>query len=202
MIDNYFRQRLPKLLSPITKVFVKLKIPPNTITYSGFLVSLFSAYLITQGNLKSAIIAWWASRLLDSFDGIVARKTKNSTPLGSYLDVSLDMASYSIIIIALSIAFPHFSYLWITVLFLYVLCITTALAYGFNEEKLGIKTKDNRGLRLGAGLAEGGETGIYYTLILLFPFLMKTITILWITILTLTVISRTILAYKNLKPNT
>ncbi len=84
-------------------------------------------------------------------------------------------------------------------LFLYVLCITSALALGAQEERLARPARDDRGLRLGAGLAEGGETGIAYSLFLLFPGWLPVTTAVWIAVLALTVVLRSLLAARSLR---
>ena len=49
-------------------------------------------------------------------------------------------------------------------LFCYVLCISGALGLGGFENKRGLEDSSGRGLRLATGLAEGGETGIAYSM--------------------------------------
>ncbi len=82
---------------------------------------------------------------------------------------------------------------------LYVLCITSALALGMQEASLDFEARDDRGLRLGAGLAEGGETGLAYTLFLLLPNQLPLLTWIWLCVLAITVIARSGLAYRRLR---
>jgi hypothetical protein len=96
---------------------------------------------------------------------------------------------------------PALSAAWALVLFLYVLCIASALALGSLEEKRNLVARDNRGLRVGAGLAEGGETGIMYTLFLLFPSNLSSLLKVWILLLAATIVIRTILAWRILAPD-
>jgi hypothetical protein len=84
-------------------------------------------------------------------------------------------------------------------LFLYVLCITSALALGAEEAEAGLEARDDRGLRLGAGLAEGGETGIAYTAMLLLPAWLEVIAAVWIAVLASTVVARTLLAARTFR---
>ena len=87
---------------------------------------------------------------------------------------------------------------WLIVLFLYVLCITTALSFGSQKEKFNNSSSDNRGLSLQAGICEGGETGVAYSLFLLFPEKIFQLLSLWIVMLGLTIVIRTQQAYKIL----
>jgi hypothetical protein len=109
------------------------------------------------------------------------------------------MAAYGAMVLAFAVAAPEYAMRWMAMLFLYILCITTALSLGAGEAKRALTPRDNRGLRLGAGLAEGGETGIAYTLFLLFPGVLEILTTIWLVILTTTVIARTVLAYRILR---
>ena len=108
------------------------------------------------------------------------------------------MAAYSLVVLALDQVHPELHDRWLLILFLYVLCITSALALGAEEASLDAPSRDDRGLRLGAGLAEGGETGIAYTLFLLFPGQLGILTGLWIVVLATTVAARTMLARRLL----
>jgi phosphatidylglycerophosphate synthase len=135
---------------------------------------------------------------MDGTDGIYARATGKVSDFGAYIDILLDMASYGVMPVAFSIAQPENAFLWQLVLLLYVLCITSALALGSLHEKRKLAEQDNRSLRLAAGLAEGGETGIAYTLFLAFPGSARPLIYLWIVVLIVTVVARTMLAWRTL----
>ena len=199
MIDNAFRARLPDCTGWLIKIYRLLGLTPNQITILGFLIALSAAALIARGHLTAAIAAWWLGRLLDGTDGIYARANTQATPFGAYLDILCDMAAYSSMIVGFAIQFPHYELQWLVILLLYVLCITGALALGALETEGKVPPKDNRGLRLAAGLAEGGETGIAYTLFLLLPLYLHALTLMWIVILAVTVLARSYLAFQELR---
>jgi hypothetical protein len=112
------------------------------------------------------------------------------------------MAAYGAMVLGFAAAVPELQSRWLAMLFLYVLCIASALALGAEEEKRRLAPRDDRGLRLGAGLAEGGETGIAYSVFLLLPGLLPVTTTIWVAILALTVVARTILAARILGDET
>jgi phosphatidylglycerophosphate synthase len=198
VIDESFRLILPRFVGPILKTYEKLGLSPNVITIFGFIFSCVSAVMIVLHLYLPAVVIWWLGRLLDGTDGIYARTTNQTSDFGAFLDILCDMASYSVMILGFSFAFPHLQSSWIIIISLYVLCITGALSLGNFEEKKKIPSKNNRGLRLASGIAEGGETGIAYTLFLLFPKYLEFLVVLWICILFLTVLARLILAKKEL----
>ena len=197
MIDNHFRKVMPKMVDPIIKILMKLRVKPNQVTVFAFLVSSSSVWFVLNNYFILAALIWWTGRILDGMDGILARASKTTSSFGAYLDIVLDMAAYSLFIVGLSIRFPELQFNWILILGLYVLCITSALSFG---SLLGEKEiKDNRGLKFGAGLAEAGETGIAYTLFMIFPKHIAILSLIWIGVLLITVLARTSLAYKTLK---
>ncbi len=199
MIDNPFRSRLPKFVGPIISLYKILGLSPNQVTFIALLLGGVSSYLVSLQYFISAATVWWVGRLLDGTDGIHARATQQTTAFGAHFDILADMASYSMMIIGFFFAFPSLQFLWLSILFLYVLCITGALSLGNLEDKQQIPTSNNRGLRLAAGIAEGGETGIAYTLFLLFPGYIKPLAEIWVVVLFITVVARLWLAKMELR---
>jgi len=196
MIDGPFRSWLPSVTRPLIAVYGGLKLTPNAISLASAFIAMGAAYLCAQDLPMAALVAWWSGRLLDGTDGIYARATGQTSDFGAYLDIVCDMASYSVMILGFSFLHPQYQTLWSIVLLLYVLCITSALALGSLEQKIGVTLCDNRGLRLSVGLAEGGETGLAYSAFLLFPGFLSFLLPIWIGVLAITVIARTLLAYR------
>ncbi len=114
------------------------------------------------------------------------------------MDIVGDMAAYSLMVFGFLWRYPEQKWAWVAMLFFYVLCISSALALGALCDKRGVASDDNRGLRLGAGLAEGGETGIAYTMFLLMPQAIGALSGLWLTVLAVTILARTVLAKRPL----
>ncbi len=200
MIDNTARALLPAVTKPLVAFYRRRGWTPNQITWIGLGIAIGAAGCVASGHPWPAIALWWSSRLADGTDGIYARETRQTSDFGAYLDILLDMLAYSLMIAGFALWLPGLSGYWIAVLLLYVLCITSALALGMLQERLGQPARDNRGLRLGAGLAEGGETGIAYTSFLLFPGWIEPLLWLWIAMLATTVVARSLLARELLTP--
>lgn len=198
MIDDPFRKVLPKYTDRIVAIYRFLGLTPNHITVAALILALASAALVLDKRFGLAAVVWWLGRLLDGTDGIYARKTSQTSLFGAFLDIVCDMAAYSVMVVALANTFPEFGPWWHATLFLYVLCITSALALGNLEAQRKIPARDDRGLRLAAGLAEGGETGLAYTIFLIFPGVLKYTLPGWVFILAITVIARTLLAKREL----
>lgn len=198
MIDNAFRARLPRFAGPLLSLYTRLGWTPNHVSALGFAIALAASTAVASHFWWVALVLWWVSRLADGTDGLYARETGQASDFGAYLDIVLDMASYGVMVLGFAFAAPAFQPQWTMMLFLYILCIASALALGMQEAKREMSPRDDRGLRLGAGLAEGGETGLAYSVFLLFPNALGVTTTLWVVILAITVIARTLLALRTL----
>ena len=200
MIDNAFRGVMSRFAKPAVAVYARLGWTPNHVTTLGFAIAVVAAACVAMGWWWAAFGVWWLSRLADGTDGLLARETGQESDFGAYYDIVLDMAAYGSMVLGFAVAVPELAGRWLAMLFLYVLCITSALALGMEEGKRGLPPRDDRGLRLGAGLAEGGETGIAYSVFLLLPAWLEWTTAVWIAVLLVTVVARTVLAYRTLAP--
>lgn len=199
MIDDAVRARLPGVAGPLLALYRRLGLTPDHVSLIGLLIAILASLAVAKGESLAALLLWWLSRIADGTDGLWARESGQASSFGAYLDIVLDMAAYGSMVLGFAVAEPAFAWQWRTMLFFYVLCITSALALGAQEEKRALPPRDDRGLRLGAGLAEGGETGIAYSLFLLFPGWLAFTTTAWVVVLAATVVLRTILAYRLLR---
>ena len=199
MIDNAFRRYLLKTSRSGARWLGSLGVHPNHLTWIGFLGSLLAATLVVFEMPYLALATWWIFRLADGWDGLLAREMGKSSDLGAYLDITLDMLAYGIFAVAISVSHPGFELEFNLVLLGYIGCITSALALGA-ATKASNSTHPNppRRLELAAGLAEGGETGLFYTTALLWPEQLQFILAVWIAMLAFTVVARTIMAYRVL----
>lgn len=200
MIDNAFRAILPRFARPLLGLYGHLGWTPNHVTVLALVIALFASAAVAFHFWWLAFVLWWLSRLADGTDGLYARESGQASDFGAYLDMLLDMAAYGAMVLGFAIAVPELQARWMAMLFLYILCITSALSLGMQEANRAIVPRDNRGLRLGAGLAEGGETGIAYSVFLLVPAYLEASTTIWIGILIITVVARTLLAFRMLRP--
>lgn len=198
MIDNAFRALLPRFVAPVLALYARLGVTPNQVSALGFVIAICASVAVALDFWGLAFALWWLSRLADGTDGLWARQSGLESNFGAYLDIVLDMAAYGAMVLGFAYAAPEFQLRWMAMLFLYVVCITSALALGMQEAKQAMAPRDDRGLRLGAGLAEGGETGIAYSLFLLLPDYLWLSTGVWVVVLATTVLARTVLAFRTL----
>lgn len=189
---------MPRFAGPLLAIYTRLGWTPNHVSALGFGIALAASFAVAMGHEWVALTLWWVSRAADGTDGVFARATGQESDFGAYLDIVLDMAAYGAMVLGFAVAWPALQLEWMLMLFLYILCIASALALGMQEAKRALPARDDRGLRLGAGLAEGGETGIAYSIFLLFPAQLPLTTPLWVAILAITIVARSILADRSL----
>jgi len=188
MIDNAFRAILPRFVRPVLSLYGHLGWTPNQVTVLALVIALFASAAVAFHFWWLAFVLWWLSRLADGTDGVYARESGQASDFGAYFDMVLDMAAYGSMVLGFAIAAPEFQTQWMAMLFLYILCIASALSLGMQEAKRAIEPRDNRGLR------------IAYSIFLLLPGLLGISTTIWVGILIITVIARSVLAYKTLRP--
>lgn len=191
MIDASFRKFLENSSHGVVRFLVARGVHPNTLTWMSFFISASSCYFILADSDLWALVLWWGGRLFDGWDGLVARASHQQSARGGFLDISLDMLAYSLVAFSFFLR-SDFDVLWCLVIVGYVMCITTALTLGSVETK-----SDNRTLQLAQGLAEAGETGIFYSCVWLFPQFEKNFLLIWLGCLTLTVSARFVRIYQK-----
>jgi len=85
-------------------LFYKLRfISPNFVTVLSFLIGVFSAFLLLNGNYVFAGIVYWFSWVFDLVDGELARLKGKASKFGAWLDGILDRIRELIILIAISV---------------------------------------------------------------------------------------------------
>ena len=74
----------------LTYLFLKLRIKPNTVTIVFVLILFLATVLIATGNKELTLlgmIIYFFKNSLDLSDGFIARLTKQTSSLGSILDI-------------------------------------------------------------------------------------------------------------------
>ncbi|HVA00906.1 MAG TPA: CDP-alcohol phosphatidyltransferase family protein [Terriglobia bacterium] len=87
----------------IIRVFSKIGINPNVLTFTGFAINLVAAYLFAYGYFRWAGATIILGGVFDLTDGPVARTTRRVTPFGGFFDSVLDRYSDLILLIGLLI---------------------------------------------------------------------------------------------------
>jgi phosphatidylglycerophosphate synthase len=199
MLDEPTRRLIARAGHSVAAAIARAGITPNQLTVTGGALGVVAGVLVGVGRPSWALVVWLLSRVIDGFDGVVARVSGQTTLIGGYLDITLDMLAYSAMAVGFAVADPAHQRLWLLVLVGYVMAITTTLALSSLLERAGRSVGGDRSLQFTAGLAEGGETTIVYVLLLLVPAWTLGVLWAWIGLLALTVVARSALAFRLLR---
>ena len=94
-MQRSLRDPVAKIIAPLVKILIKLRISANLISTIGGVGSVFSAlYFFPKGDFLVGVIWVAAFVLFDLFDGAVARASnKGVSKWGAVLDSTLDRLS-------------------------------------------------------------------------------------------------------------
>jgi CDP-diacylglycerol--glycerol-3-phosphate 3-phosphatidyltransferase len=81
----------------LTSLARAVELPPNTITITGFIVTIIASIVLTQHLFFGGLLIIIGS-LFDMFDGISARMYNKVTEFGAFLDSVIDRYSDSILL--------------------------------------------------------------------------------------------------------
>ncbi|QJC21721.1 phosphatidylinositol phosphate synthase [Arcanobacterium buesumense] len=88
---------------PVARLFVRLGISANIVTWVGTILSCASAlFFLPHNMLVSGVIVTSIVLVFDNLDGQIARLTKTSSAWGSFLDSTLDRVTDGAVFAALA----------------------------------------------------------------------------------------------------
>jgi len=172
------------LIQPIGERLAGAGIRPDTVTYVSLQLALLGLvlFLLTQNQWLYALFVFLVG-FLDGIDGVVARATGRSTPMGALTDSIIDKVSEIILLLALILGFPNQDVLGVGVPIWGMLCVSGWLLTSYarsRAEALGVKDLD-------VGL--GGRSERLFTLIifsLFFQVLWGLVVVTFVGVLTAT----------------
>ena len=170
MLDTIMRPIIDPPLNKAGEVIARFGVPANTVTVTGFTFGMIAAVCVANSLFIAGLILLLLNRLCDGLDGGVARFVGISD-LGGFLDIVLDFIFYASIPLAFCIARPEHALHGAFLLFCFMACACSFLAYAIMASKRQ-KTTTARGQKslyyLG-GICEGTETFFVLALICLIP---------------------------------
>ncbi len=200
MIDEPFRRWLARYAAAPVPLLHRLGVTANALSWTGLLLALGATALVARGTPVPGVILWLVSRLVDGYDGMLARHGNTSTLFGGYLDLTFDMFAYAAMACAFAYVMPADRMLWLLVLTGYILAITTTLALSSLAERADRQLGGNRSIQFTPGIAEAGETTMVYVMLALVPSYSRVVLLLWVVLLFATMLQRSLLAHRILRP--
>lgn len=95
--DGIYSRFNRRLVEPVLPLLCRAQVSPNTVTLVGLLLSLPAAYFFAQGHWLAYIagaLCYVLCVFFDELDGMLARLTFRTSPLGCWLETVADYASY------------------------------------------------------------------------------------------------------------
>jgi phosphatidylglycerophosphate synthase len=195
MLDASLRHRLQRPLDKASAWLEKRNITPNHLTVIGFLIGVGACLAVAADRWTLGLVLWLLNRLIDGLDGSLARRV-GETRLGGFLDIMADFAIYGGIVLALGWAVPEARLAALVVFLAYYLNGSSFLAWSsivqirIEADPDAAQSSDGRSLHFQAGLAEGTETILAMSLMLLLPDHTVTLLWIWAGIVGITVVQR------------
>lgn len=200
MFDDAVRTHVEPMLAPVARTLARTGLSPTVVTVATFLVACAGALAIAGGFPVAGLALWLVSRVGDGLDGVLARESKRVTAFGGYLDITLDMAAYSAMVVAFATLHPEPRLAWLGILAGYTMAITTTLALAAAAERAGRTVSiTNRTFQFTRGLAEAGETTLVYVAWTAFPRWVGPLAWLWCGVLLVSATQRSVLAWRVLR---
>jgi CDP-diacylglycerol--glycerol-3-phosphate 3-phosphatidyltransferase len=146
---------------------VESRLTPNKISFTGFVLNVAAAVLITQRLFFLGGVAFVAGSLMDVLDGRYSRMSGKGTPFGAFLDSTLDRIEEGVVLAAVAAYFADrgdelaVGATVLTVVGSYMVSYTRARAEALGVEcKVGLATRPVRVVILSAGLVFAKGAGL------------------------------------------
>lgn len=173
MFDDLLRALKDRLLAPLARA-AGARVSPTAVTLLAFALGMAAALCAARARDGLALALWLLNRLLDGFDGTLARTTGRQTDAGGYLDLVLDFAVYAALPIGLVLGRPSLPLAVAALALLASYYVNAAswlyLAAVLERRGAGAAARGARTtVTIPPGLIGGAETVVFYAVCFLFP---------------------------------
>ena len=203
MLDALLRPLKERWLSPVAHA-VGRRVAPMTVTLAGFAVGLAAAVAAAYGVRDVALLLWMANRVLDGFDGTLARAQGAQSDLGGYVDLLLDFVVYAAIPFGLVLGSPSPPRA-VTALALVGSFYVNAASWMYLSALLerrghGASARGElTSVTMPAGLVGGTESLVFYSLFFVWPARLVPLFALMTALVLVTVAQRLAWAFRHLR---
>ncbi len=173
MFDEWFRLQKERWFRPLAAV-VGNWCTPIAITLLALLAGIASAVAAAFAMWTVSLLLWLLNRILDGFDGTLARVQQRQSDLGGYLDIVLDFVVYAAIPLGIALALESRAS-WLVLAVLQATFFVNAASWMYLSAVLERRGQGatSRGemttVTMPRGLVAGTETVVFYSLFLLWP---------------------------------
>jgi phosphatidylglycerophosphate synthase len=200
MLDRALRPRKDRLLAPLLRTPLG-RVHPHALTGSALVLTLGAAVAAWQGLTALAVAGWLAGRLADGMDGLVARHRGRATDGGGLLDIVLDTVGYAAVPIGVA-AGDGTTAAWVATSVLLAAFYVNTVSWTYLaalEVKREAGSTGSTSAPMPAGLVEGTETIVFFTVALAVPSIAIGVWWVMAAATALTAAERTIRATRSLR---
>ncbi|NDU99705.1 CDP-alcohol phosphatidyltransferase family protein [Pseudoroseicyclus tamaricis] len=171
MFDASLRRLIDPPLNRAGRRFARAGWSADAMTAAGLALGLLCAALIALGLEALALLPFALRCLADGLDGAIARAGRK-TDFGGYFDISADFLFYGAVPLAFVLAEPvERGVAGAFLLASFYFNGATFLGFAVLAERRGMETsaQGEKTLYYSNGLLEGGETLVFFALLMLLP---------------------------------
>jgi phosphatidylserine synthase len=198
VLDATLRPFVRPGLERLAGIAVRCQVPPIALTSTGLALGLAAAAAAAFTLWWVALVLWLVSRVFDGLDGPVARLGGRSSAFGGWADFTSDMAVYGAFVAGCAIGQPDARVACLVLLVTYYVNAGTLLGLSAAAERARIAAPDDRTFHFTRGLAEGNETIVVHSLMVLVPAFMAPIAWTFAAVVLITIGQRVRLAHRIL----
>lgn len=200
MFDVALRRLIDPALNRCAYWLANSGVSANALTIIGAAVGLTAAAAISEQQFAAGFALILANRILDGFDGAVAR-VNGPTEFGGYLDTLADFLFYVSVPVAFGIAAPGNLLPALLLVASFTITAVSFLAIAAIAARSGQKdgAPGPKAFIYSTGLMEGGETIAFFILFCLFPAYFPELALVFAGLCVLTVAQRVALAAKTFR---
>ena len=107
MITGKIGQAGQYIHTRVVRGLVATHLNPNILTFIGFSINVYAAYLFAEGRFLHAALTVILAGVFDMSDGPVARITNQATPFGAFFDSVMDRYSDVVLFIGILIYYAR-----------------------------------------------------------------------------------------------
>jgi CDP-diacylglycerol--glycerol-3-phosphate 3-phosphatidyltransferase len=91
----------------VVKVLTAMRVRPDTLTVTGWVLAIFAAVLFATGRIELAGAVVLIGGLFDALDGAVARASNRMSAFGAFLDSTLDRVSEAAVFVGILVHYAR-----------------------------------------------------------------------------------------------
>jgi len=204
MIDQRLRDVKDRLIDPVARGLVALRVGAGWFTAAGLITSVAAGLLAWRGLTWWAMAAFLAGRVFDSVDGAVARRAGTASDLGGYLDQLADTVGYAAVPLGLAAGIGT-TEVWAACAVLVASFSVNTVSWAYlsalaEKRGAGVAAQGTpTSIVMPTGLVEGAETVVLYTAMLALPGWLPGWFWLMTALVALTTVQRVVWAVRHLR---